>query len=125
MVEGRVTKKLSQECSRKKSRILGALSKCDELLLNPQVVVHSRSGPETSRNPSKKNQEATEGRSQNDPHPEARVPLNQSSEDCCSDEAYDKYLSIFQTQWGYCNLQAPLILHIFQSLVNSPSKHHR
>ena len=36
-IEGRVTKKLSQELSRTESRILGALSKLDEILLNPQT----------------------------------------------------------------------------------------
>ena len=35
--EGRVIKKLSEEFSRTESRILGALSKHDEFLLNPQV----------------------------------------------------------------------------------------
>ena len=34
-IESRVTKKLSQEFSRSESRILGALSKLDEFLLNP------------------------------------------------------------------------------------------
>ena len=36
-IEGRFTKKLSKEFSRTESRILGALSKLDEFLLNPQV----------------------------------------------------------------------------------------
>ena len=36
-IEGRVTKKLFQEFSRTESRFLGALSKLDEFLLNPQV----------------------------------------------------------------------------------------
>ena len=36
-IEGRVTKKLSKEFSRTETRILGALSKLDEFLLNPQV----------------------------------------------------------------------------------------
>ena len=36
-IEGRVTKKLSKDFNRTDSRILGALSKLDELLLNPQV----------------------------------------------------------------------------------------
>ena len=34
-IEGRVTEKLSKEFSRTESRILGALSKFDEFLLNP------------------------------------------------------------------------------------------
>ena len=40
-IEGRVTKKLPQDFSRTQSRILGALSKLDEFLLNPQVRVRS------------------------------------------------------------------------------------
>ena len=36
-IEGRVTKKLSQEFSRTESHILGALPKLDEFLLNPQI----------------------------------------------------------------------------------------
>ena len=40
-IEGRVTKKLSQEFSRKESRILGALSKLDEFFLNQHIQTHS------------------------------------------------------------------------------------
>ena len=36
-IEGRVIKKLSKEFSRKESRTLGALSKLEGFLLNPQV----------------------------------------------------------------------------------------
>ena len=54
-IEGRVIKKLSQEFSRMVSRILGALSKLHEFLLNPQVPQPSREHPGTStqktRNP--------------------------------------------------------------------------
>ena len=39
-IEGSVTKKLSQEFSRTKSRILSALFKLDEFLLNPQIRTH-------------------------------------------------------------------------------------
>ena len=49
-VEGRVTKKLSKEFSKTESNILGALSKLDELLLNPQVRFRSVAVPGTSRN---------------------------------------------------------------------------
>ena len=44
-IEGRVTRKLSQEFSRIECRILGALSKLEEFLLNPQV--RTRSGTQT------------------------------------------------------------------------------
>ena len=49
-IEGRVTRKLSQEFNRTESRILGALSRLDEFLLNQQVRTHSGSVPETFRN---------------------------------------------------------------------------
>ena len=49
-IEGRVTKKLSQEFSRTESRILGALSKLNEFLLNTQIRTHSGTVPGTFRN---------------------------------------------------------------------------
>ena len=70
-IEGRVTKKLSQEYSRTKSRILGALSKLDEFLLNQQIRMHSGTVPETFRNTKVDNQGTNEDDSMSDPHPEA------------------------------------------------------
>ena len=70
-IEGRVTKKLSQEYSRTKSRILGALSKLDEFLLNQQIRTHSGTVPETFRNTNVDNQGTNEDDSQSDLHPEA------------------------------------------------------
>ena len=49
-IEERVTRKLSKEFSRTESRILAALSKLDEILLNPQVRTCSVTVPGTSRN---------------------------------------------------------------------------
>ena len=69
-IEGRVTKKLSKEFSKTESRILGAVSKIDEFLLNPQVRNCSRAFPGTSRNTSLKNRETTGDRSSKDPYPE-------------------------------------------------------
>ena len=69
-IEGRVTKKLSKEFSRTESRILGALSKPDECLLNPQVRICSVAVPGTSRNSDSENREPTGDRSLNDPCPE-------------------------------------------------------
>ena len=71
-IEGRVTKKLSKEFSRTKSRILGALSKLDEFLLNPQVRTCSVAVPETSRNSNSENREPMGDRSLDDACPEAR-----------------------------------------------------
>ena len=49
-IKWRVTMKLSQDFSRTESRILGALSKLDEFLLNPQLRTFSGTTPETFRN---------------------------------------------------------------------------
>ena len=65
-----MTKKLSQEFSRTESRILGALSKLDEFLLNPQIRTFSGATPGTFRSTGVENQEPSGDRSQNDPLPE-------------------------------------------------------
>ena len=62
-IEGRVTKKLCKEFSKTESRILGALSKLDEFLLNPQVRTCSVAVPGTSRNTNLENRETTGDRS--------------------------------------------------------------
>ena len=69
-IEGRVTKKLSKEFSKTQSRILGALSKLDEFLLNPQVRTCSVAVPGTSRNTNWQNRETTGDRSSDAPYPE-------------------------------------------------------
>ena len=69
-IEGRVTKKLSKGFSRTESRILGALSKLDGFLLNPQVRTCSVAVPGTSRNSNSENREPTGDRSLDDPCPE-------------------------------------------------------
>ena len=79
-IEGRVTKKLSQEFSRTKSRILGALSKLDEFLLNQQVTTHSGTVPGTFRNTNVENQGTNEDDSQSDPHPEAGIFRGQTTQ---------------------------------------------
>ena len=68
-IEGRVTKKLSKEFNKTESRILGALSKFDEFLLNPQVRTCSvvQGAP---RNANSGNRETHGDRSSNDPYPE-------------------------------------------------------
>ena len=68
-IEGRVTKKLSKEFNKTESRILGALSKLDEFLLNPQVrtcsVVQG-----ASRNANSEDREIHGDRYSNDLYPE-------------------------------------------------------
>ena len=61
-IKGRVTKKLSKEFSRTESRILGALSKHGEFVLNPQVGTCSVAVPGTSRNNILENRETSRDR---------------------------------------------------------------
>ena len=70
-IEGRFTKKLSQEISRTETRILGALARLDDFLMNPLLQGHSGTTPETSRKVFSINQGSNEDDSQSDPHPEA------------------------------------------------------
>ena len=69
-IEGRVTKELSKEFSKTESRILGALSKLDEFLLNPRVRTCSVAVQGTSGNANSENRETHGDRSSNDPYPE-------------------------------------------------------
>ena len=78
-IEGRVTKKLSKEFSRTESRILAALSKLDEFLLNPQVRTCSLAVPGTSRSSNLENQGTDEDRPSDDPGPEVEFSSPHSS----------------------------------------------
>ena len=69
-IEATVTKKLSKEFSKRESRILGAWSKLDELLLNPQIRTCSVAVQGTSGNANSGNRETHADRSSNDPYTE-------------------------------------------------------
>ena len=77
--EGRVTKN-SQDFSRMENRILGALARLDDFLMNPLLQGHSGTTPEMSRNVFSINQGMNEDDSQSDPQPEAGL-LNSGRED--------------------------------------------
>ena len=79
-IEGRVTKKLSQEFSRTESRILGALTKLDEFLSNQQIHTHSKTVPGTFRNTNVGNQGTNQDDSQSDPHPEAGISRGETTQ---------------------------------------------
>ena len=49
-IEQRVTKRLSKEFSRTENRILGALARLDDFLMNPLLPGHSGTTPDPSRN---------------------------------------------------------------------------
>ena len=77
-IDARVIKKLAKGLSRTESRILGALSKLYEFILNPQVRTCSVAVPGTSRNRNSENRESTGDRSVDDPCSEARFSSHHS-----------------------------------------------
>ena len=78
-IEGRVTKKLSQDFSRTENRKLDALSRLNDFFMNPLVQGHFGTAPETSWNTYNTNQETNEDESQSDLHPEASIFHNQTT----------------------------------------------
>ena len=91
-IQAKVSEKLTQEFSRTESRNLGALSKLDNFLLNPQVRICSVAVPGTSRNNDTDNWKPTADRSLNDPYPEVEFSIRQASTSADSDrrETYHK-----------------------------------
>ena len=88
-IEGRITKKLSQEFNRIESRISDALSKLDEFLSNQQIQTHSETVPGTFRNINVENQGTNEDDSQSDPHPEAVIFRGQTTQNSGPKECPD------------------------------------
>ena len=70
-IERRVTKRLSKEFSRTENRILGALARLDDFLMNPLLQGYTGTTPEAYWNALSTSQGTNEYDSQNDPHPEA------------------------------------------------------
>ena len=100
-IEGRVTRKLSQECSRTESRILGALSKLDEFLSNPQIRTLSGTVPGTFRNTNVENQGTNEDDTQSVPPPEAGIFRSQTTQNSGPEVGPDMVTRV-QQQIRYC-----------------------
>ena len=90
-IEGRVTKRLSKEFSRTENRILGALARLDDFLMNPLLPGHSGTAPEPTRNTTRNNQGTNEDGSQTDPHPEASLFHGQREQNSGIGYDYDNY----------------------------------
>ena len=95
-IEGRVTKKLSKEFSRTENRILGALARLDDFLMNPLIQGHSGTTTETSRNVFSINQGTNEDDSQSDPHPEAGLFNNQMTQNSGAEDGHYSVLCLSQ-----------------------------
>ena len=79
-IEGRVTKKMSQEFSRMKNRILGALAQLDLLLMNPLFQGHSGTTLDAFRTALSTKQGTIEDNSQSDTHPETGIFRSQTTQ---------------------------------------------
>ena len=99
-IEGRVTKRLSKEFSRTENRILGALARLDDFLMNPLLQGHSEATPEASRNPLSTSQGTNEDDSQNDPHPEAGLFHSQIMPNSGPEDGHDKYIQKSWIKWN-------------------------
>ena len=93
-IEG--SKKLSQEFSRTELRILGALSRLEEFLLNPQVQTCSVAFPGTTSNNNSENREPTVDRSLNDSCPEVLFSACHTSNLNDSEEAETHHPQVYQ-----------------------------
>ena len=88
-IEGRVTKRLSKEFSRAENRILGALARLDDFLMNPLLPGRSGTTTEPTRNASGNNQGTNEVDSQNNPHPEAGLFHGQTTRNASLEDGHD------------------------------------
>ena len=101
-IEGRVTKRLSKEFSRIENRILGALARLDDFLMNPLLQGHSGIIPEPSRDASSTNQGTNEDDSQNDPHPEMSLFHGQMTQNAGPEKDHDVVTGATE-QFGNCH----------------------
>ena len=93
-IEGRVTKKLSQEFSRTENRTLGALARLDDFLMNPLIPGHSGTAPETSRNVFSTSQGTNEDDFQSDLHPEAGIFHNRTTQSSGPEDRHDTWKNL-------------------------------
>ena len=100
--EGRVTKRLSEEFSRTENRILGALARLDDFLMNPLIQGHSGTTPETSRNAFSTNQGTNEDDSQSDPQPEAGIFCSQATRNSGPDVGHHMVTGVHE-EVTYCH----------------------
>ena len=103
-IEGRVTKKLSQEINEIKYCFLCDLAELDKFLLNPQMRTYYGTVPGTSRSTTVENQEPTGDRSQNNPLPrlESSVFQSYNSFDSDRNEASQMVIGVQEKKTHCC-----------------------
>ena len=95
-IEGTVAKKLSQEFSRTENRILGALARLDDFLMNPLIQRHSGTAPETSYNAFGTNQGTIEDDTQSDPYPETDILRSQTTQNSGPEVGHDMVTGVHE-----------------------------
>ena len=123
-IEGRVTKRLSKEFSRTENRILGALARLDDFLMNPLLPGHSGTTREPSRNALNTSQGMNEDDSQNDPRPEAGLFHGQMTQNSGPEDGHDRDRLGYDPQWVHgflscCSWMFPERLRNKSELVGS------
>ena len=81
------------------NRILGALSRLDDFLMNQLVQGHSGTAPDTSQNTYSWNQRTNENNTRSDPQPEASIFRNQMTENSGPEDGHD---NCFQKTQAIC-----------------------
>ena len=84
---------MSQEFSKTENRILGALARLDDFLMNPLLQGHSGTAPETSRNALSTSQGTKEDDTQSDPHAGTGIFYNQMTQNSGPEDGHDRQLS--------------------------------
>ena len=85
---------MSKEISRTENRILGALARPDDFLMNPLLQGHSETTPESSRNALNTSQGTNEDDPQNDPHPEAGLSHGQMTQNSGPEDGHDMVIGV-------------------------------
>ena len=93
-IEGGVTKKLSEEFSRTKNCILGALSRLDDFLMNQLLQSYSGTAPEMSRHAFSTNQGTYGDNAQSDPLPEEGIFQNQTTRNSDPEDGHNMVLGV-------------------------------
>ena len=101
-IEGRVTKKLSQEFSSTENCILGAFAHLDGFLMNPLIQGHSGTTPGLSWSALSTNQGTNEDDSQSGPHPEAGIFHNQRTQNSGPEDRHDMVTGVLRERESLC-----------------------
>ena len=93
---------MSQEFSKTENRILDALSRLDDFLINPLIQSHSGTAPEMSGNTNSTNEGTNEDDSQSNPHQEAGMFHNQTTRTSGPEEGHDIVTGVHE-EVRYCS----------------------